>query len=54
VPVHSGIDEAAIEASLRELFCLCLSPAMTGQASGTWLRPPFDCHQAAGWSQDTP
>jgi hypothetical protein len=54
VPVHSGIDESVIKTSLRELFCLCVSPAVTGEASGAWLRSPFDCHQAAGWSQDTP
>jgi hypothetical protein len=54
VPVHSGIDESVIKTSLRELFCLGVSPAVTGEASGAWLRSPFDCHQAAGWSQDTP
>jgi hypothetical protein len=54
VPVHSGIDESVIKTSLHELFCLCVSPAVTGEASGAWLRSPFDCHQAAGWSQDTP
>jgi hypothetical protein len=54
VPVHSGIDESVIKTSLRELLCLCVSPAVTGEASGAWLGSPFDCHQAASWSQDTP
>src|SRR6266540_1424129 len=54
VPVHSSINESVIKTSLRERVGLWVGPAVTGQAPGAWLRAPFDCHQAAGGSQDTP